>query len=118
MPNERYPGAAVRGGYHALIFANRCPTQVAVWISFDNEWWVTPNLPSMANSLVIPVTVGTYVRWRAISSRAVARYNIVHNTNYSPQSEEIAFHEDVVCWQGEFSCTHTMLGTTLVLTFL
>jgi hypothetical protein len=106
MPNERYPGAAVRDGYHALILANRTPTQVAVWISFDNEWWVAPNLQ------------GTYVRWRAISSRAVARYNIIHNTNYSIQSEEIAVHEEVVCWQGEFSCTRTVLGTTLVLTFL
>jgi hypothetical protein len=79
---------------------------------------VAPNLPSRANSLVIPITEGTYVRWRAISSRAVARYNIIHNTNYSIQSEEIAVHEEVVCWQGEFSCTRTVLGTTLVLTFL
>jgi hypothetical protein len=101
-----------------LILANRSPTQVAVWISFDNEWWVTPNLPSRANSHVIPVTEGTHVRWRAVSSTAVARYNIVHNTNYSIQSEEIAFNEDVVCWQGGFRCTHTMLGTALVLTFL
>jgi hypothetical protein len=54
MPNERYPGAAVRDGYHALILANRSLTQIAVWISFDNEWWATPNLPSRANSLVIP----------------------------------------------------------------
>jgi hypothetical protein len=67
MPNERYPGAMVRDLYHALILTNRSPTQVAVWISFDNEWWMAPSLPSRANSLVIPVTEGTYVRWRAIS---------------------------------------------------
>ncbi|RSH94150.1 hypothetical protein EHS25_003953 [Saitozyma podzolica] len=80
MPKERYPGAAVRDGYHALILANRSPTQIAVWISFDNEWWVTPNLPAGANSLVIFVTEGT-VATLFVVLRLISKWGVTRKSN-------------------------------------
>lgn len=119
MSTEPFPNVDFgdADAYHALVFANGTSTQVVVWIAFDDDWWVTPNLLPGTDSFVIPVTDGIYVRWRAVSSRAVARYNFIHNTDYDLQSEEIALDEDVICWQGEFSCTQTMLGKALTLTF-
>jgi hypothetical protein len=104
-----------RLNYQALILANRLP--VRQWRIFDDERWARPNLRPGADSHVIPVTARSYVRWRAVPGTAVARYNLIHNTNYDPPIEEIAVDEDVVCWQGENHCTQTLLGRSLVFKF-
>jgi len=118
MSGERPGYRLVPEQYFALFFSHRSSAQIAVWIAINYAWWVTPNLLPEADTFAIPIPEGTHVKWRALSGRELARYNLVNGTDLSIQDEVIATSDDVTCWQGEFYCTFRMTGSSLLLTYL
>ena len=115
MSAQIYPSIGGSQPYFELIIENHPTHVMAVWICYDGEWWVTPNSIPGSMLLPIPIRSGVRLEWRALSGSAIARYNLVHGTDFSTQSEEIALNDDVAYWQGELYCTFVMLGRSMKL---
>ena len=74
---------------------------------------MTPDVATRGRTTIIPTFEGGTIEWRAVSANAVNAYNDIHGTAWTTQSEEAAWEDDIVGWQGHFVVTYGMLGSSV-----
>ena len=115
MSEQSWPTAVDLNALFGITFKNASSTKVSIWLEFDGEWWVSPELFPGDQLLPIPLALGVGLKWVGVSNRAVTRYNLIHHTEYTTQSEEIALLDEVGAWRGDYTCSQGMLGRSMKL---
>lgn len=100
MSSHVYVSPSVIDPYFALTFVNSHRFPLGVWLKSNWDWWVAPNIAPGETTGIITILEGATVEWQAVSTDAVAAYNLFNGTSLDIESEKVleAVSEDISGW--------------------